>query len=182
MKTTPRISGAWRTSLAAVIWLAMTAVVFAQKVTVDSNPAAPFSAYKTYAWLNGTPAPEPIMEQQLRASINERLMARGLTKTTVSPDLLVMTNVTTQQRQEFVPNGFAYGPWWWGAYGYGPGYMDTWLEGTLVVDFYDAKTKQLVWRGVATANASDKPTHNVEKMDKALKKMFEKFPIGVAVN
>ena len=39
------------------------------------------------------------------------------------------------------------------------------------------------WRGVATATASDKPTKNMEKMNKALDKMFEKFPItGRAVS
>jgi len=37
-----------------------------------------------------------------------------------------------------------------------------------------------VWRGIATATASDKPTKNTDKMNKALDKMFEKFPIGVA--
>jgi hypothetical protein len=38
----------------------------------------------------------------------------------------------------------------------------------------------MVWRGVATATASDKPTKNTDKMNKALDKMFEKYP-GAAV-
>jgi hypothetical protein len=54
------------------------------------------------------------------------------------------------------------------------------VEGTLVVNLYDAKTKKMVWRGVATATASDKPTKNTEKMNKALDKMFEKYPGAAA--
>jgi hypothetical protein len=172
MKNIPRLFG-W-TGIVALIGLMTTAVMFAQKVKVDSNPSAPFATYKTYAWVTGTTAPNPLNDQRLRASVDQRLAARGLTQKTASPDLVVTTHVTTQERRELVPVGFAYGPWWGG---YGGAYIDTQIEGTLVVDFYDAKTKQMVWRGVASASASEKPTKNMEKMNKALDKMFEKFPI-----
>ena len=166
-------------SLVALIGLTTTAIVLAQKVNVDSNPAAPFGTYKTYAWVDGTPAPNPLNEQRLHASIDQRLAARGLTKDAAAPDVVVTTSVMTQQRQEFVPTGFAYGPWW-GGLGYRGAYLDTYVEGTLVVDFYDVRTKQMVWRGVATATASEKPTKNIKKMEKALDKMFEKLPISSA--
>jgi len=168
----PRTFG-W-TSIVALIGLMTTTVIYAQHVDVDSNPAAPFATYKTYAWAPGTPAPDPLNNQRLHASIDQRLAARGLTQNNANPDLIVTTNVTTQDRVEWVPGGFAYGPWW-GARG---AYLDTSPEGTLVVDFYDARTKQMVWRGVATASASEKPMKNMEKMNKALNKMFEKLPIG----
>jgi hypothetical protein len=169
-------------SIVAIIGLAISAaVVYAQKVNVDSNPAAPWASYKTYAWTNGISAPDQLNDQRLHASIDERLAARGLTKNMATPDLIVATNVTTQQHQELVPSGFGYGPWWAGGY-YGGGSVDTWVEGTLVVDFYDANTKQMVWRGVATATAGEKPTKNMEKMNKALNKMFEKLPISFGIS
>ena len=168
------------TSTVALIALMTTAVVVAQKVNVDSNPSAPFASYKTYAWVTGTTAPNPLNDQRLHASVDQRLMARGLTQNAASPDLVVITHVTTQEHHELVPTGFAYGPWWGG---YGGAYIDTLVEGTLIVDFYDARTKQMVWHGVATASASEKPTKNMEKMNKALDKMFAKFPItGGAVS
>jgi hypothetical protein len=156
--------------------LVMTAGLVAQKVNVDSDPAAPFATYKTYAWMTGASAPNPLNEQRLHAGIDDRLAARGLVKDTAAPDLIVTTNVMTQRHQELVPSGFAIGPWWGAGY-YGGGYVESWVEGTLVVDFYDGKTKQMVWRGVATATASEKPTKNIAKMNKALDKMFEKLPI-----
>jgi uncharacterized protein DUF4136 len=166
------------TIAAAVALLMTTAVVYAQKVSVDSDPRAPFATYKTYAWVEGTPAPNPLNEDRLRMAVDARLALAGLRMNTTNPDLIVTTHVTTKERQELVPNGFGYGPWWGG--GYGTANVETYVEGTLVVDLYDANTKKMVWRGVATATASEKPTKNAAKMTKAVDKMFEKLPIGVA--
>jgi hypothetical protein len=170
MKNIPRLFG-W-TGTVILVGLMTTAVIVAQKVKVDSNPSAPFATYKTYSWAPGTSGLESLTEQRLHEGVNQRLAARGLTQTTASPDLVVTAHVKTQERQELVPTGFGYGPWWGGG-----AYVETSLEGTLILDFYDAKTKQMVWRGVATATASEKPTKNIEKMNKALDKMFEQFPI-----
>jgi uncharacterized protein DUF4136 len=160
---------------AAVAVLVMTAMVYAQKVNTDSDPAAPFATYKTYAWTDGTPAPNPLSEERIHSSVDARLAARGLAMNTTSPDVVVTTNVTTKERKELIPNGFGYGPWLGGGLG---ATVETYIEGTLIVDLYDVKTKKMVWRGVATATASDKPAKNTKKIDKALDKMFEKFPIG----
>jgi hypothetical protein len=156
-----------------------TAIVHAQKVNVDSDPAAPFATYKTYAWTAGTPAPNALSDQRLHTSVDARLAARGLAMNTTAPDVIVATHVTTKEKQELIANGFGYGPWGFGG-GLGTASVETFIDGTLVVDLYDAKTKKMVWRGVATATASDKPTKNTDKMNKALDKMFEKYP-GAAV-
>jgi len=158
--------------------LIMTAVISAQKVNVDSDPAAPFATYRTYAWTAGTPAPNALNEDRLHASLDARLAGRGLTMKTTAPDVIVATHVSTKERQELVASGFGYGPWWGG--GYGTASVETYVDGTLIVDLYDAHTKKMVWRGVATATASDKPAKNIAKMNKALDKMFEKFPIAAA--
>jgi hypothetical protein len=169
-----------RTVTLAAVTVAMTlttAVVFAQKVNVDSDPAASFATYKTYAWVDGTPAPDQLNEQRLHAGLDARLAARGLKKVSANPDVAVTTHVTTKERQSFVATGFGYGPWGFGG-GLGGATVETYVDGTLIVDLYDAKTKKMVWRGVATATVSDKPSKNTEKMNKALDKMFEQFPIA----
>ena len=155
-----------------------TAIVFAQKVNVDSDSAAPFGTYKTYGWVAGTPAPDQLNEQQLHAGVDARLAARGLKEVSADPDVVVSTHVTTKEEQSYIATGFGMGPWGFGG-GLGPATVETYVEGTLIVDLYDAKTKKMVWRGVATATASDKPSKNAEKMYKALDKMFEKYPTAV---
>ena len=163
-----------KTTIVAVVALVMTTTAaYAQKVSVDSDPAAPFATYKTYAWREGTPAPDPFAQERLQSAVDEKLSARGLAMNPSAPDVIVVTHVTTSDRKELVLNGFGPGPWWGG----GTASVKTYVDGTLIVDLYDAKTKKMVWRGVATATASDKPTKNAEKMNKALDKMFEKFPI-----
>jgi len=161
--------------LAALALVMSTAAAYAQKVNVDSDPAAPFASYKTYAWTAGTPAPVALSEQRLHAAVDAKLAGEGLAMNTTAPDVIVSTHVSTKDKQELIANGFGYGPWGFGG-GFGGATVETFVEGTLVVNLYDAKTKKMVWRGVATATASDKPTKNTEKINKALDKMFEKYP------
>jgi hypothetical protein len=49
-------------------------------------------------------------------------------------------------------------------------------EGTLIVNLYDAKAKQLVWRGIATGTLSDNGDKNQNLVHKAVEKMFKKYP------
>ena len=46
----------------------------------------------------------------------------------------------------------------------------------IVVDMWDAEAKELVWRGVASDTISDNPQKNIQKINKAMAKMFERYP------
>ena len=50
-------------------------------------------------------------------------------------------------------------------------------EGTLVVDLYDAKTKQLIWRGSAEDTLSRKAEKNEKNLDKGVADVQE-VPCG----
>jgi hypothetical protein len=50
--------------------------------------------------------------------------------------------------------------------------------GTLVVDIFQGKSKNLLWRGIAQDELSDKTDKNVKKLGKASDKMFKDFPPG----
>lgn len=156
----------------ALVFIMMGTIVHAQKVDVDSDSSAPFATYKTYAWTAGTPAPHPLGEDRIHAMVNAHLAAEGLMEVESAPDVFVTTHVITNDRREIVASGFGGG----GFGGFGSATVGTYVEGTLVVDLYDASTKKLVWRGVATATASHKAEKNTSKINKALDKMFEKYP------
>ena len=49
-------------------------------------------------------------------------------------------------------------------------------EGTLVVDVFDAWTKQVLWRGVATDALPANPTSHAATTQKAIDTMFENLP------
>jgi hypothetical protein len=48
--------------------------------------------------------------------------------------------------------------------------------GTLVVDIYDAQGKKMIWRGISQGTLSTKGSKNEKEMNKAVEKMFKKYP------
>ncbi|MFZ3334236.1 MAG: DUF4136 domain-containing protein, partial [Candidatus Acidiferrales bacterium] len=69
----------------------------------------------------------------------------------------------------------------WGMRGIGGGMGGITPEqnvvGTLIVDSYDVKAKELVWRGVAQGTLNQKNSQkNIQQLDKALARMFKKYP------
>ena len=46
----------------------------------------------------------------------------------------------------------------------------------LVVDMFEAKAKNLVFRGTAEDEISDNPERNAKRLEKASTKMFKDFP------
>ena len=147
----------------------LVTIAYAQKVTFDSNPSAPFASYKTYAWTQGTSTADSLMEQRIHEGVAAQLALKGLTPTNATPDLFVATHAVTQDHPQLLVNGFG-----WGLGGVAS--VENYTVGTLVVDLYDAKTRQMVWRGVATDSVSSKPQKNAERINKAIEKMFAKYP------
>ena len=77
--------------------------------------------------------------------------------------------------------GGGWGGWGWrgfGAEGFGEATTttETYQTGTLIVDLFDAKTKNLVWRGSVTDMFSDKSDKNIKKLSNGVRKLFECFP------
>jgi hypothetical protein len=70
------------------------------------------------------------------------------------------------------------GGWRW--HGWGVGMATTMVEkvpvGTLIIDMYDTSSEHLVWRGLAYEQLSDKPDKDTKKLEKAVDKLFGKFP------
>src|SRR5437899_2890908 len=82
---------------------------------------------------------------RIHVAVDEQLVAKGMTQSAVAPNLVVATHVVTHEQKKIVAPGFGFGPWGWG-WG-GPGAMiDTYLQGTLIVDLYDARR----WFGVVS--------------------------------
>ena len=88
----------------------------------------------------------------------------------------------TQKRLDTFYDGFG-GGWGWRRFGgfddsFGDSTTveDDYKEGTLVIDLYDGKSKQLIWRGSAEDALSDKASTNKKNLDKGVVKMFRMFP------
>lgn len=147
----------------------------AQKTNVDwDHGITDFSHYKTYAWVKSArPAQSPFMDQRIIAAVDAQLAAKGLRKVDSGADLLVTYNAGVKEERSAITTGT--GGWRWGG---GMGRIDPVIEnvGTLVVDLSDGEKKALIWRGTATDTLSDKSDKNSKKIEKAVEKLFKKYP------
>ena len=176
-------------TLAAVVALGFIgATASAQDVKTDFDKAADFTALKTFSTKLETGWGNPLGEKRVVAEVEESLAEKGWKKVDANPDALVVLHGATQTKRSL--NTFYSGGAGWGGYGYrgwggmGMGSATTteseYTVGTLVVDIFNAKSKALVFRGVASDELSDKPEKNQKKLDKATTKMFKEFPPGSA--
>jgi hypothetical protein len=166
-----------RTLLPFAIATLIGAAAYAESVNAVGDSAAPFSSYKTYAWTAGATSPDAVTERRIHAAVEAQFSGKGirLAEPDETPSIYVATHVVTDQKKELVANGFAPKSF----DGRDGATIPTLTKGMLVVDVYDANSKQIVWRGVATGTGSDGPTKNAERIEKALTDLFRQFPAGI---
>ena len=161
---------------------------FAQDVKVDYDKAADFTKYKTFAIKLGTSWNNPLSEKRVVTEIQQGLTEKGWTATTddAKADAVVVLHGATEKQKSlntFYSGGYG-GYGWRGGWGGGMSSstttVDEYTVGTLVVDIFDAKSKQLVYRGTASDEISNKPEKNAKKLAKASDKLFKDFPPGSA--
>ena len=151
---------------------------FAQKVTTDYTKGADFGRYKTFMWIKEPKTTDPLMRQRIIDDVNSALAAKGLTLVTADADVAVAAHAASQEERTLNTfyNGFGGGWRWGGGFGSATTTANTYEVGTLVVDLFDAKTKEALWRGTATKTVSNNPEKNTENLNKSVTKMFKEFP------
>lgn len=174
-----------RTTICSVLFLAMLGSAFAQQVQTDFDHQANFSQYKTYSWQE-IKDQNPLWDSRIKNVVDGQLAAKGWTPVDSGGDVAVVAIKTTQTQRTLQTfyDGFG-GGWGWRRFGGGGFGSSTtteqdYKEGTLVIDLYDAKNKQLIWRGSAEDTLSDKAAKNEKKLEKGVEKMFKNFPPGAA--
>jgi len=153
----------------------------AGQVKTDYDRSADFGQYKTYSW-EQVKTQDPLNVDRIKNAVNAALAAKGWTQVNSGGDVSVMAMEITRNQQTLNTfyDGFG-GGWGWRRFG-GGGFGDatttteTYKVGTLVLDLFDAKTKQLVWRGNSSDTLSNNSDKNIQNLDKDVEKMFKKFP------
>ena len=159
--------------------LVTVAAAVAQHVQTDFDHQAKFARYKTYSWQAIKPA-NSLWDSRIENAVNTQLEAKGLSQIQEGGDIDIVAIKTTQTQRTLQTfyDGMGGGWRWRGFGGFGESTTNEvdYKQGTLVIDMYDAKTKQLIWRGRAQDMLSDKPEKNEKKLDKGVAKMFKNFP------
>jgi len=134
-------------------------------VNYDFDPEADFTRLKTYAW---SPVSEksPMNEltmKRIKIAVDKQLKAKGLTVTSSeNPDMLIALNAAREKRVDVQEWGYGHDDRDYSSDGWYPGRLPVTPEGrdyfeyrrgvdtyeyevgTLVLDFVDAKKKELV--------------------------------------
>lgn len=161
-----------RTFVFAALSLGVMHISLAVSVNIDYDKSADFSGIKTYAWEQGTPAPNPLADQRIINAINYHLSMKGLQLVEAEPDVYVSYHAAAEKDLRVYEWGHG-GPRW--GYGGRDIDIDTVLVGTLIVDI-SSKDDKLLWRGIGRDTVSESPQRNEKKINKAVEKMFKKFP------
>src|SRR6202049_1296892 len=151
----------------------------AQQVKTDYDHSANFGQYKTYSW-EKVQTKDPLMVDRIKDAVNSTLAAKGWTLVPSGGDVEVFAIETTQNQQtlDTFYDGFGGGRRWGGFGGFGDATTttETYSVGSLIVDLFDAKNKNLLWRGSSSDTLSNNPDKNTKNLDKGVQKMFAHFP------
>ena len=175
--------------------VALTLVVCACggiQVNTDYNPETDFTRYHTFAWAEGSGSggdlrvTGDLMAQRFRRAIESELVSRGMERATSGqPDVFVGYQVALDDRIDYETINTYYGSRWGyrGVYG-GVSATQTrareYTFGTLVIDVYDARLQELVWRGAGEGkvNQARNPEESQERINQAVTRIMEEFPVG----
>jgi hypothetical protein len=155
----------------------------AQQVKTDYDRTANFGQYKTYSW-EQVKTKDALDVARIKTAVNAAMAAKGWTLVDSGGDVSIVAMEMTREQQSLNTfyDGFG-GGWGWrrfggGGFGEATTTTESYKVGTLVVDLFDSKTKQLIWRASSSDTLSSNSDKNIKNLDKGVEKMFKQFPPG----
>ena len=145
----------------------------------DYDKQVNFANLKTYDWMA---VPEKagvdsLVVERVKNAVNTELKAKGLMITSSNPDFLIAQHLGKKDKVQVTDWGYDYA--YYGDY-WGPGGVSTYEyeEGSLILDFVDAKSKKLIWRGSAKAEVQDinTPGKSEKLINEAVKEILKQYP------
>jgi hypothetical protein len=193
-------------TLYAAVLMLFGLITSCSSVNVQQKPGVDFSKYRTFDWgkmdVKSANSQNPIYQsslndQMIQDAISSELAKRGLRRVqgNTKPDLYLAYHLYIEEAERTVANqpaaGFAYpyafsyrGAFFPVNYGYMYGspfystgyHTENYKEGTLILDFIDSRSRNLVWRG-SVADAVNNPANIGSEFAKSAKEILDKFPV-----
>ncbi len=160
--------GMWLVTVALMVLMAPACSKVSVHTQVD--PSANFSTYTSFDLLpkGGMDRPpnhvprhmrvvrDPLFHANVQEALQATLVKKGFTRAhgREDADLVIGYRTVVKDRTDIVAP--IYGTTWRGRpYVAQPGHVHWYKEGTLVIDIIDARTKNMVWRGVGVGAMRD---------------------------
>ena len=182
MRTTSRIvflatTVAVATAVAVVVISAVGCVEGLPLHAVDTNLGAG-SKYITYFVLPGNPSGNADVDRQLRAAVVTALADRGMVESSpAEAEAVVIPHTATSAIHSRDAFYRGWGGWAWHTDdAQSRNGTERYTPGAVVVDIFDAWTKELVWHGAAHDAKPVDATASVHTIDRVVNSLFKDFP------
>jgi hypothetical protein len=178
-------------ALALAVSLVAQTALFAGKVTTDFDPAIDFSRFKTYSFVTAAELTktgilsDPAVRERVMNFVTGILETRGIKEVPLDQkyDLAIRYWVALQPKREEIHYTVGYdywggyplfypGPWAWS---YEEVVVRNFIDGILVVDLLEPKSKELLWRTYVKEKIEDR-VKAYKDLKKDLTKAFASYP------
>ncbi len=182
----------------ALLWVALSLAFFGcstMSVRSEYDRKIEFSRYRIFSWVGARDRPKPPpewLDKLVRETVEQELVAKGYQKADgKEPDFLVAYDAAIEERTVWQPVFPGAGvpspgtpsinpssPVWWPFFS-GTGTVTVcpyvFREGTLLIDFFDASSERLAWRGCAVDVVGNR-SEAQKKIQTAVKRLLQRFP------
>ncbi len=177
-----------------ISWLLFTLVILQAcsgiKVSQDYEQGYDFSKLKTYAWKQNDNKEyglidNDLMDQRIRTAIENNLSARQYAQIdSGKPDFYISYHMSVEQiiHSSNVSGGISVGGSSSGRYGRigigTGGRVQSYDQGTLLIDVTDSSSNKLIWRGTSTQSVSQHsdPEKITQSINETVEKTLLQFP------
>src|SRR5262245_8661980 len=152
---------------------------------VDYDTAKDFAAQKTFAWMpaTGNAVANELLVKRIRSSVDQQLQAKGRTPAADNPNFLIAMDLSGKiayggSTGVGLSVGIPVGSRGSLSVGGGKSKPVETKEGTLVLQFVDAKTKELFWKAIASGTVEPglSPQEQQKRIDDVVAQMLANFP------
>jgi hypothetical protein len=193
LTSVPRVAAvSWRMKHMKTEHLTVTVAValltgacgYSIKATSDYDHSVNFASYRTFTIMKGNSSGNPLSDQRISANVASALTSKGWREAPEGEaQAAVVVHTATKTKHTYQTFYDGWGGWgWrrrgWGGLGGSTTYEEDYKVGSVVVDIFDAKTKEAIWHGHATGVLSGKAQENAQINEQAVARMFASFPPG----
>jgi hypothetical protein len=158
-------------------------------VNTDYDPLAGprMEAWRSWTWLphpdGRNTRPDSTLASLIRTEIERSLDARGYRQADTTPEFRVGWHAILAEPIHITAlnayYGYAFGRWYpGGGVAYSRGFQTEYFPGTLIMDVVDARTNDLIWRGVAREVLGEKQSQAERSvaLSQAVTRLLAQFP------
>lgn len=161
----------------------------------DFDKSADFTRYKTFAWgeseveVKNPVYDSDLINDRIRNTVEAEFAKRGIVKSSRNPDFIVRYHTYTEDKRTTMgehPFNYRWSMWGFHPFAFGFGFPGYWMnppqvqeytEGTLILDIFDKRSDELVWRGSVSGSVEDVAGLK-KQIEKGIKAIMKKYPVS----